>query len=429
MRVLLVAEEANPEWTSVPLVGWSHSRALARIADVHLVTQVRNRDALLRAGLRQGADFTEIDSERIARPIYHLAKGLRGGEGASWTTNTALTALSYYYFEALVWRTFRDQLAQGEFDLVHRLTPLSPAIPSLLAGKCARFGVPFVIGPLNGGVPWPRGFGEVRRAEREWLSYVRHAHKLLPGYRATRRHADAILVGSIDTWRQIPDAYRDRCVYIPENAVDPSRFPSVRSHRASLPLRAIFVGRLVPYKGADMLLEAALPLLRSGVLRIEILGDGPQQAHLSSFVEREKLEETVELAGWVEHQRLHERMSSADLLVFPSIREFGGGVVLEAMALGVVPMVVRYGGPGELVTPETGFLIEIGSRDRIVRDLRNAIEGLTRDPEEIDRRSGPARDRVQRNYTWSAKAQQVAQVYEWVVGRRVSKPDFGMPFP
>ena len=52
--ILIVAEAANPDWISVPLVGWSYARALREKFDVHVVTHVRNRDAILAAGWGRG---------------------------------------------------------------------------------------------------------------------------------------------------------------------------------------------------------------------------------------------------------------------------------------------------------------------------------------------------------------------------------------
>src|SRR5688572_12295665 len=171
-RVLLVAEAANPEFVSVPLVGWSQAAALCERVRGHLVTQVRNRDAIARAGWVEGRDFTALDTEHVARPLYLLGQGLTGGKGRSWTTLTALQAFAYYAFERALWKRFGAAIAAHEYDVVHRITPLSPTIPSLLAARCKHVGVPFVLGPLNGGVPWPRGFDHVRRKEHEWLSYV-----------------------------------------------------------------------------------------------------------------------------------------------------------------------------------------------------------------------------------------------------------------
>lgn len=424
--MLVSAESCNPDLVSVPLVGWSLARALAGVADVHLVTQVRGREAILRAGLVEGRDVTFIDSERVAAPLYKAATALRGGANRGWTLVTAAQSVGYAYYERLVWKRFGAEIRAGKWDVVHRVTPLTPTAPSSLARKCRRAGVPFVLGPLNGGVPWPKGFSSARRKEREWLSYVRDAYKLLPGYASTRRNAAAIVVASRDTLAQMPEWCRDRCVYVVENAVDLGRFGEPRTRAAAPPVRVAFLGRLVPYKGADMLLEAAAPLVRAGKVRVEIIGDGPEMGALRGLAAKEGIEGGVEFAGWVEHTKVRERLGSAHVLGFPSIREFGGGVALEAMALGVPPIVMDYGGPGELVTAGTGWALPMGPREEIVAGVRGVLEEIAARPEMLDGMGRAARARVLEWFTWEAKARQILEVYRWVLGQR-DKPGFGVP--
>lgn len=410
-RALLIAESANPEWSSVPLIGWSLSTAIASEVNAHIVTQIRNRDAFVRAGLREGIDFTAIDSEAIERPFWKLAGWLRGGNGLGWTTQTALSSLSYPYFERLVWKQFGARISAGEFGVVHRITPLTPTSPSSLAKRCAKVGVPFVLGPLNGGVPWPKGFDRERRREKEWLSYVRSAYRMLPGIRQTYRFASKVLVGSHFTLSDLPAAFKDKYEYMPENGIDPGRFWREVQRRDDGPLRAAFVGRLVPYKGPDMLLESSLEQLRAGALTLDIVGDGPMMSELRAFVEEHQLTDSVIFHGWVPNEKVQDVLCNCEILAFPSIREFGGGVVLEAMALGVVPVVVDYAGPGELVTEATGLKIPMGSRASIVQELRKALIRLAEDRPRLHGLSTAGRELVMEQFTWPAKARRIVEIY------------------
>jgi glycosyltransferase involved in cell wall biosynthesis len=427
LRVLLIAEAANPEWTSVPLLGWSFAEALAKVANVHLVTQVRNRDALVRKGWTEGQEFTALDTEAVAKPMHRMGQLLRGGAGKGWTTVMAVNALPYYYFERKLWQTFGPAIRAGEYDVVHRHTPLTPILPSIIAPKCKAAGVPFVWGPINGGTPWPKGFGDVRRKEREWLSYVRQAYKLLPGYRATREAAAAIMVASHDTREQLGAEYFDKAVYLPENGLDVTRFSRHNTGEIRSPLRVCFIGRLVPYKGADMLIQAAAPLVKAGKVVVDIIGDGPEMPRLKAMVDELGVESGVKLDGWVPHERLQDRVLESDVFGFPSVREFGGGVVIEAMILGLVPIVVDHGGPAELVTGDTGYKLPIASRDQIVNDLRALLERLAGDPSELIPRRSAAIETARRLFTWEAKARQIGEVYRWVLGQRAQKPRFDFP--
>lgn len=423
-----MAESANPEFMSVPLEGWSHSVAISRLCDALIVTQVRNREAFLRAGMQEGFDFEVIDSEWLARPLYRFNQVLRK-VGLGWTATTAMGSLGYYAFERTLCQQFRDRLMAGEFDLVHRVTPLSPTFPSFyLSRLCDRAGVPLVLGPINGGVPWPKEFRSALRAEGEWLSYIRSVYKILPGYGRTLLTASRIVVGSRDTLEQLPGRYRSKCVYIAENAIDPERFLQISRAFSDYPIRAAFEGRLVPYKGCDMMLEGLVSLIQDGRVVVNIYGDGPERARLEAFCKKEQIDGGVEFHGWVNHSDLQRKLADNHIFVFPSIREFGGAVVLEAMALGVVPVVVHYSEPGELVNVDTGFAIPMGSRSEIVENVRAAVMTITKNSTILTAMRDAGLERVREHFTWDAKAKKIIEVYRWMLGERDTKPDTDLGF-
>src|SRR5690349_5505804 len=98
MRVLILADDCNPDWPSLPIVGYKAARAIAEVAEVVVVTHVRNRKSLSQSGFGK-AQVRYVDSEYIARPMFKFASLLRGGTDAAWTTAIALSYPSYLAFE------------------------------------------------------------------------------------------------------------------------------------------------------------------------------------------------------------------------------------------------------------------------------------------------------------------------------------------
>ena len=179
MRVLIVADDCNPEWASLPVVGYRATKAIAGQVETVVATHVRNRENIEKHGLGK-ASVEYVDNEYINSPLYKIGKMLRGGSTSGWTTAIAIAYPSTLAFEWEVWRKFRKDLTAGRFDVIHRITPMSPALPSLLASLTK---VPLVLGPLNGGLPWPDNFAAEMKREREYLTYARGLHKYLPFYR------------------------------------------------------------------------------------------------------------------------------------------------------------------------------------------------------------------------------------------------------
>ncbi len=428
IRALLIAEAANPALTSAALVGWQYVRAMGKVADVHIVTELRNRQHFLDHGLIEGQDFTAIDARASQGTAWRIATLLRGGTDLGWTTYAAATTLAYPFFEKALWKQLGPRIQAGEWDLVHRILPLSPVTPSWLSKKLDSIHVPFIVGPLNGGVPWPKAFAHLQKKEGEWMGHLRTFARFLPGAKATRDHASALIVGSRTTLREIHPNHKAKTLFLPENAIDLARFPWQDRPAPVAPLKVAFVGRLVPLKGVDMLLEAAAPLIKTGALQLDIIGDGPERPALQAQAQALGIAQQVALDGWVQHADLSPRLRQSHIFAFPSVREFGGGAVLEAMALGLVPIVLDHGGPVELIPPGTGFSIPVTTRAEIVIAMRHRLELLSADPAPLAAMGLAARAHIEKYYTWENKAAQTQEIYRWVLGRRETKPNWGVPF-
>jgi glycosyltransferase involved in cell wall biosynthesis len=420
VRILLLADACNPEWPSLPIVAHNACRALAKRAEVTLVTHVRNRPALEKTGAG-GATIVYLDTEYVAAPMYRLARFIQGNNQHAQTVAVAMAWPAQVAFEWEAWQRFKADLRAGSYDIVHRLTPMSPTMPSPLAGWSP---VPFVLGPLNGALAWPPGFEQELRREREYLRYVRAAYKFLPFYRSTYSHSRAILAAFSHTIADLPASARDRTIDFPEVGVDPEVFawPGDRPQRERLTF--LFAGRLVPYKCPDVALAAfaASPELRRH--RLVVVGDGPERESLESYVAANGLKDTVDLLGQRPQAEVGRLMRDADVFVFPSIRELGAGVVIEAMACGCVPVVVSYGGPATLVTDDTGRRIPLGSKSDLVQAFRCELEALAGDRALIRRLAHAAHARALGLYSWDVKAGKMMEVYEWALGRRATPPVF-----
>jgi glycosyltransferase involved in cell wall biosynthesis len=418
LRVLLIAEQCNPSWTSVPLVGYNVVRGLSTRPDLQitLVTHIRNRSAIEATDLGLHVDVQYINNEFVARPVYKLARWLRGGDQLSWTIDTAMAWPSYVVFEKMLQARYGAALARGDYDLVHRVTPLSPTAVSPMAERCP---VPMIAGPLNGGLPWPKEFPELVRKEKEWLVPLRKCYTLLPYHRSTYRHLTAIIAASQATASQIPNFFHGSTFHLPENGVDPNRFP-IADHwpEPQGKFRFITAGRIVPYKGLALTLEA---IKRSPILKqseLIVVGDGPDRPALEQFVTQNGLNESVRFLGQLPQERLSEEMRRSQVFVFPSLREFGGGVVLEAMACGLPPLIVDYGGPTELLTAKEGIKISMQPREPLIESLKSAMEGCVRHPEKCREMGNAAVQAVRERYTWDAKARQIEEIYREVLASK-----------
>jgi glycosyltransferase involved in cell wall biosynthesis len=105
------------------------------------------------------------------------------------------------------------------------------------------------------------------------------------------------------------------------------------------------------------------------------------------------------------HGETMQRLRAADVMIFPSVRDFGGAVVFEALAMGAVPVVVDFGAPGDIVHPEVGYKVALTSETDVVFQIEKVLADVARDPDLLDRLRQQGMSYVRERLTWDAKAQ------------------------
>ena len=146
--------------------------------------------------------------------------GVCAGSSNTTIDTQVLTAFGYPFslaFEWHAWRQLRRRILAGEFDVVLRLLPMTPVLPSPFAFFLRKGPIPFVIGPLNGGLPWPPGFSQLEN-QKEWVANLRNLYRYLPFARSTYRHAAAIIAASSQTYSEFAE-YRDKLFFVPEPGI------------------------------------------------------------------------------------------------------------------------------------------------------------------------------------------------------------------
>jgi glycosyltransferase involved in cell wall biosynthesis len=194
--------------------------------------------------------------------------------------------------------------------------------------------------------------------------------------------------------------------------IDETRWQNVPPPSPGGPPRAIFIGRLVAYKGLDILLRA---MEQVPDLRLDIVGSGPEGPRLKTLARALAISDRVRWYGEYPDDDLPRRMADADFLVLPSVtvEEMFGLVVLEAMAAGrpvittALPSAVR-----EVNVPGVTGL-EVPLRD--VPALARALETLSRDGPRRQAMGEAGRKRVTEKFTQTAMATRHIDLYRSVL--------------
>jgi len=389
MKLLVSAYACEPGKGSEPGVGWNWVQALVRRGyQVHVITRSNNRENIEKdpASRHPSLAFHYHDLSASARRWKHRRGGI------------------YLYYLLWQWRAYqlaKRLHANERFDRVHHVTFVSYRQPSFMG----RLGIPFIFGPIGGGESTPPRLLPTLSFRGRLSEAIRNAGSKViavdPFMHATYSRAQIIACTTAETVARIPRRYHPKCVVQLAIGIEEAELLATPCQAPALP-RLLFVGRLLYWKGLHLALRAlaeARPSLPG--IRLTIVGSGEDRSWLEAEAQAARVTDLLDWVASKPHDEMIREYCHSTCLVFPSLHDSGGMVVLEALAVGLPVVCLDLGGPGTIASPECALIVpaRASTPEEVVRRLAEAMIRIAMDGSLRTRLSANAVQRA-RQLTW-----------------------------
>lgn len=415
LNMLVSAYACNPLATeeSYPgeaVLGWNLIKQLNRFHDVSVLTRTYNRRGIEEAVEQDTLNGVKFHYLKLPKFLSLLKRNFLG--------------FSLYY---LIWQIKAFFIAKklckkNQYELFHHVTFNNDWMPSFIG---AFLPLPFIWGPMGGGQKVPRSF----KRTIHWKNRINQNLRLAGQWfwrntwfrRRCVKKALAILVCNTDTEDKIKTDEK-KLFFYPVNGISPEELkilPDIVEEESPI-FHVIYAGRLDAIKGINLGLEAFRVFSEKFPNSFfKIIGVGPEKERLTNLTKTLNIQDKVELIPWMEREELLEQLRLSDVLLFPSFRDGGGQVVIEAMACGKPVIGINVGGPGFHIKKEWGIKIEPKDPDYTIREMAKALEILYLDGDLRKNMGAAGRKRAEEFYLWERLGDHLQKIYQEVLPREL----------
>ena len=399
LRILLSAYACEPGKGSEPGVGWNWALALARRGHEVWVLTRRNNQKTIEPECQRPESAIR---DRLHFIYYDLPKW------ASWWKKGGRGVHLYY----ALWQRSIVQHAENAhktyaFDVVHHITFGVWRQPSFLY----KLGIPLIFGPVGGGeaapwylvrtLPFKGQVAEIVRYMANWLSLAN------PALRRCFKQTPHILAKTHETAEWIKRMGYQSVVSLEIGIEAPS--PTIGHRSGQGTLKCLFAGRLIGWKGAHLALEAvAAARRRNADVSLTLVGRGPMKSILQASAHALGIAEHVTFIDWLTQPELHQQYRNHDLLVFPSLHDSSGNVILEAFSHGLPVLCLNLGGPGVLADKTCGIALDVSGKTQhsLTEEMGSSLNLLFNDRMLLEQLSIGASERAF-SMGWRAVVEQI----------------------
>lgn len=412
MKILISAYACRPNVGSEPGIGWNFAIHASQSHDVWVLTRPDNRPSIDQA---IAADL----SGRLAKIHFVYVP---------WTGMVArriprkFVRARYYFWQKEVRRVAGEMHRQLQFELAHHVTYGCYWQPAGVSG----LDLPFVWGPVGGGEAAPGSFVSDLPPRGRVLEHIRTFARWIgehsPSNRRTARRATVALATSRETAERLTKLGAPEVEIFTAMGLDAAEIASLAALPQLVctdgsPIRFVSSGRLLDWKGFHLGLRAFAQATLPAGSRYDIIGNGPAAKSLQRLVDELKIGDRVHFAGQLSRDEAMKSLAASHVLVHPSLHDSGGWVCLEAMAMGKPVMCLDLGGPGLIVTNETGVKVAAQTPAAAVTALAQAMTRLGNSPDVLQRLGQAAQQRVEAVFSWTSRTKAIDALYRRTLGK------------
>jgi len=381
------------------VLGWNLVKQLSRFFDVFVLTHSGNKE-LIEKEKAQNLKFFYLDF-----PFLNFFQNIPGGiQIYAYLWQIRACVLAYKLHRKI------------HFDVFHHLTYANDWMASFIG---ALLPIPYIRGPCGGAQKVPKNFLSEFPFKDRLFQHLRSIGQWVfrhdPFFIISQKKAKAILVCNKESFAKIPKKWQKKTYFFPVNGISKEDLDllSRKKKKSENKFKVLSAGKLLPIKGFSLAIKAFKVF--SGKVKnteLEIIGDGPELLPLKNLAQQLKIQEKIKFKKWLPRDEFLKELVDCDVFLFPSLRDGGGQVVIEAMAASKPVICLDLAGPGFHIKEEWGVKIKPTFPERAIKEIAKALEKLYTNESLRIQLGKRARERVENFYHLDKLGERLFKIYQ-----------------
>lgn len=401
-KILVSAYGCEPNRGSEAGVGWNWVLQMARYNELHIITRSNDRDKIetnIPEELFENLHFHYYDTCSLLKKVKKREKGLY---------------LYYWFWQIGIIPLVKRLIEENKFDYSMHLSFGSLWMPTFLP----MFDIPFIWGPLGGADCVPETMLKYlpfkQRLVQKFRFLLIKTTRFNPIVAIPSRKAVAILCRTNQNVFAIPARYRDKTHVILETAMSDDIFSLRKANQTKDScINIITVGRLIPIKNINIAIDSIKYLYdRHRNIHLTIIGSGSEYGKMRNRIKKYGLDENITILKERPRSEVLDIMSTSDIFIFPSLKEGGSWSLMEAMALGLPIVCLKWTGMEIITDSQCAFRIAPLSYDYVLEKAVEYLDNLILDKKLRERMGTAGRQRILQKFLWERKGEQIERLFK-----------------